>query len=134
MNRIAAVLVLAAPSFAASKRIISCKGEPTPEFKEGFRLNILEEKDGDFKAVLSDGYSTMNSLFTWKVDVYKDEGIVIENVNKTPLQVVIDKQSTLAVDGLTGYEAVVNAEFDITPYTHPTKHFTISGRAACDVR
>lgn len=117
---------------AASERFMSCKGKGTAQDFETFRLNILKVSEGQFKAVLLEGFTTQNSSETWKVTIAQGGSeMFISNVNKTKLVIQANLESEAVVDDLKGFEATMSAVYIARPaYSEPVE-YKIKGKMAC---
>ncbi len=141
MNKIfllAIVSLISTQAFAASERLYSCKGtsESAEKGLKTFRINILSG-NGKTKATFSEGYTTMNTLFTWTVE-QKDKGgkIVFTNPEATEkkpaFKLEISKNKSATVEDVSGQAAEAELEFWLKPFGEERKDFEIvDGKLAC---
>lgn len=120
-------------SFAASKRVLTCKGEGKTKGFESFRVNILlNTETNEHKATLSQGLTTQNTSETWKVKITENsEKMEIVNLNKTPFSLIILKKETASVDDIYGKEAKAKITYIARPYMYPAVTYNIAGSMAC---
>ncbi len=128
-------LVLSTSAFAASKRLITCKGTSSTVGYETFRINILRTEAGELKANLSEGYTTMNTSETWKVQMVEAGSVIkISNINKSALALEINKAKGRVVDDIDGAQGSVNLVHIAKPYMAPAVTYTITkGKLACRI-
>lgn len=120
---------------AESTRILTCKSFDDSVLKDGFRLNVNLTAQGKFKAVLSSGQTTTNSLHTWDVSVTRSSGkmILVKNLNKTPLMMSVETGINAQANGFVGKAAYTELQFAITPYLKETKQYKINSDLICQV-
>lgn len=133
---IALALTSATSSFAASTRLITCKGLSATSAFPTFRINILRDETRQvLKANLSAGFTTMNTLHTWQVDLMKEGSqLVIRNLNKTPFEMKLNLSKHHAVDNIKGKRATIKTEFMVKPaYAEPREFSLQDGILACEI-
>ena len=132
------VSMASSQAFAASERLYSCKG--TSKSAEGdlktFRINILEN-GGKTKATFSEGYTNMNTLFTWPVEQSEKGGKILfanpdPGKKKPAFSLEIQQNKSATVDDLSGMAAEAEVEFWLKPFGEDRKEFSIDdAKLAC---